>query len=190
MTRQYVTVTLTARVAGSDLVLLDANGKKIAHIKCDAAREANDETIRSIEFRYEWRVAFARMMGQFNNVRTRHEQTPWQAKCGTWITSLRIRRNKDNALAKSCKRKKPSSVYSTARRPNWAAAIALMVYLHNAKAKELQMRADNPWRLWAQTVSGNHRKKGQPHAARPQSDSQAIRRKVVAPTVQVRLDFA
>jgi hypothetical protein len=191
MARKYVTVTLTARVSGDSVVLLDVHGKKIASVRASDAVRASDGTISSIETRRKWQHAFAGMMGAINNEHKRLAKTAWEVKTQTWLKSLRWRRNRNNPPAKSLSR-----CYSPAVRPNWDAAVVALVRQYNSRLNERRLRKSNPWRLWAQTVAGNLRKKAMMRndfSAQKETqivrDSEAARKEVGRPEVQVCIDW-
>ena len=154
MGRKYITVTLTARVSGDTVVLLDAHGKKIAAIQALVAECTTNGTIEAIELRHEWRHAFSGMIGSIHNKRSRILRTPWEIKISTWMKSLRMRRNRPKPYY--CKNFR----YSDEKRKVWSDAVRCLLAQYNNKLHEHRLRAKSPWRLWAQTVAGNHRKKG------------------------------
>jgi hypothetical protein len=153
MARKYITVTLTARVSGDSVVLLDAHGKKIAVIPALSAECTTSGTIEAIEVRHEWRHAFSGMIGSIHNKRSRILRSPWEIKISTWMKSLRLRRNRPKPYY--CKNFR----YSDEKRKVWSDAVRCLLSQYNNKLHEHRLRAKSPWRLWAQTVAGNHRKK-------------------------------
>ncbi len=190
--RKYITVTLTARIDGECVVLLDAHGRKIAAIATSDAICASDSTVSSIETQREWQHAFSGMMLSLGNKHRRLTATPWQSKIGVWMKSLRWRRNRQRAQVKTRSKK-----YSEASRPDWTAAVSCLLHQYNGRLHEARLRKSNPWRLWAQTVAGNHRKKGvmyadcsiQKEAARA-GDCQAVGKETGRSEVQMRIDWA
>lgn len=154
MGRKYVTVTLSARVAGDRLVILDVHGKRIAVVPSSDAIPLSEQFIKSIELRNEWKAAFSGMLGSLNSKRMRMLASPWDVKIKTWMVSLRHRRNRKSA------RYGKNFRYSDENRKDWSHAIKCLLAQYNNKLGEYRLRNKNPWRLWAQTVAGNHRKKG------------------------------
>lgn len=191
MTRQYVTVTLTARVAGGDVVLLNANGKKIAAIAAPDAACVSECTINSIELRHEWRTAFAGMIGSIHSTRRRILRTPWENKVSTWMKSLRFRRNRQRP------RYNKNFRYSDEKRRVWSDAVRCMLSQYNNKLHEHRLRTKSPWRLWAQTVAGNHRKKRFVYADSSAEEKtqfgigygKTVRAKVEQPVIQLQLQW-
>lgn len=159
--RTYITVTLTARVDGECVVLLNALGKKIAVMPAVEAIPADEKTVHSIELRHKWKHAFSGMMGSLNKKQKRFDQSPWKSKVAVWQKSLRWRRNRQRPQAKA-----KSKCYSEESRPDWAAAILCLLSQYNSRLHEYRLRTRNPWRLWAQTVAVNNRKKGVMYADR------------------------
>jgi hypothetical protein len=154
MARKYVTVMLTARVLGDSFVLLDVHGKRIAVVPAIDAVECSKHTINSIEMRTKWREAFSGMLGSLGSKRHRMQKSPWEIKIQTWMASLRHRRNRKVV------RYGKNFRYSDEKRKMWSDAVTCLLSQYNQKLCEYRLRSKNPWRLWAQTVSGNHRKKG------------------------------
>jgi hypothetical protein len=154
MGRKYVTVTLSARMSGDRFVILDVHGKRIAVLPLSDAIPLSEQSIKSIELRNEWKSAFSGMLGSLNSKRLRMLALPWDVKIQTWMTSLRHRRNRRSA------RYGKNFRYSDEKRKDWSHAVTCLLAQYNNKLGEYRLRNKNPWRLWAQTVAGNHRKKG------------------------------
>jgi hypothetical protein len=191
MKREYTTVTLTARVDGECVILLDVHGKKIAVLPARDAITSDVKTISSIELRHQWKHAFSGMMGSLNNRQRRFAQSPWQSKFGVWTTSLRWRRNRKRPQFKQRSKK-----YSQASRPDWASAVSCLMSQYNGRLHEHRLRTTNPWRLWAQTVAGNHRKKGTMHAdrsiqkkANSVGDCETTGKEIAGSTIQVCINW-
>lgn len=190
MAREYIIVELVGRVEGDEVVLLDSDLQKVAKIHRDRASLANKETIESIERVVEWRAAFRGMVHSINAKNDRMQQTPWQKKCGTWTTSIRHRRNRKNWNDQHFKRKSLAKRYSDESRPTWDAAIKCMLYQYINKTTESRLRQKNPWRLWAQTVIGNHRKKGKRREESIVRNSKAIGEKVARAGIRMCAESA
>jgi hypothetical protein len=192
MARKYITVTLTARVSGDSVVLLDAHGKKIAVVPSSVAECTTNGTIKSIEVKHEWRRAFSGMIGSIHNKRSRILRTPWEIKISTWMKSLRLRRNRPKPYY--CKNFR----YSDEKRKVWSDAVRCLLSQYNNRLHEHRLRAKSPWRLWAQTVAGNHRKKKSDYAdcsirekkEQGVSHGEATRTKTGKPDVQLQLHWS
>jgi hypothetical protein len=152
---QIIAVTLSALADGSTVRLVDSNGKKIAVIPLDVAGEASLATTEAILLRANWKHAFAGMIGSLNNKHKSRQTTAWKRKIQVWQVSLRWRRNRTRPATKTQAR-----CYSEHVRTDWSRAALAMLAQYNNRLHEARLRRANPWRLWAQTVAGNHRKKG------------------------------
>jgi hypothetical protein len=189
---QIIAVTLSALVDGGMVRLVDSHGKKIAVIPLDIAEEASSATTEQMLLRAKWKYAFAGMIGSLNNKLKSRQVTAWQRKTQVWQASLRWRRNRQKPQFKQRSKK-----YSEASRPDWTAAVSCMLRQYNGRLHEARLRRANQWRLWAQTVAGNHRKKGAMRDDRREytqeaesvGDSQPIRRLASPAGVQMQIDW-
>lgn len=155
MPREYVTVTLTARVDGDRVVLIDGNGNPIRAIRAVDARTADASVLEAIELRHTWSSALAGMIGGNLKATQRHKRSAWDAKISVWVVSLRHRRN----------RTRPNRSRSGPPRPKfrsqtWEQRLDHLTAQHIKWKKKCESREENPWSLWAETVSGNLRKRG------------------------------
>ena len=155
MARQYVNVTLTARVEGDRVVLIDGNGNTIRAIREIDARTADASVLKAIELRHTWSSALAGMIGGNLKATQRHKLSAWDAKISVWVVSLRHRRN----------RTRPSRSRSGPPRPKfrsqtWEERLDHLTAQHINWKRKCESREANPWSLWAETVSGNLRKRG------------------------------
>lgn len=189
---QIIAVTLSALVDGNMVRLVDSNGKKIAVIPLEIAEEASVATTEAMLLRAKWKHAFAGMIGSLNNKHKSRQVTAWQRKIQVWQASLRWRRNRQKPHFKQRSKK-----YSEASRPDWAAAVSCLLSQYNGRLHEARLRRANPWRLWAQTVAGNHRKKGAMRDDRREytekaegaGDSRPTRSPSSTAAVQMQLDW-
>jgi hypothetical protein len=153
---RVVTVTLSAIVEGDKVVIFDSNGRRRARIENEFAKELAREQKESIELRKQWQFAFAGMMAGITSRAKRLSRDPWAKKISVWQKSLRWRRNRKREPAKAVSR-----CYSSVSRPTWERAVIVMRAQYNNRLNESRLRNGNQWRLWSQTVAGNHRKKRQ-----------------------------
>lgn len=152
---QFTTVTLTAEVSGKNLVLLNRHGGKIAALETSLACPVTAESLGKIKLRKQWNSAFSRMKAQLANKVSHASKSAWNRKCATWHASLRWRDNRVKSPAKAYAR-----CFSSRVRKDWSLAVKAMYSQYRNRLHEARKRKQNPWRLWAQTVSCNHRKKG------------------------------
>ena len=103
-----------------------------------------------------WRMVLGQCAGRLEQkmqAEISNAENPWRRKCQTWIVSLRHRRNRLRITRSS-----PNS-YTDAVRPDWNSWASVSLKRLRAIETELTKRAENPWRVWAQTVSSNHRQR-------------------------------
>jgi hypothetical protein len=189
MARKYITVTLTARVSGDSVVLLDAHGKKIAVIPALSAECTTIGTIKAIEVRHEWRHAFMKMIAYNGHRHTSSRHDKWHRKTQSWLASLRHRRNRPEECRKSHERRANRWIE---KRPNWDEAFTLMLKRNDCVFHRHRHRAKNPWRVWAETVAANIKSRRRRH----EDDYEAIQANAVRSSeqtggtgVQVRFDW-
>ena len=188
---RIATVTLSALIVGGRARLVDGNGKRIAVISLEVASEASDEAMNSMLVWADWNRAFAGMLNSLHCHRIRMRVSPWETKTQTWMKSLRLRRNHRKLQYGD------NSRYAEKTRPNWGAAVACLLQQYSNRLREHRLRSKNPWRLWAQTVVGNHRKKRLVYADSSIQeetkcgigDSKAVGAETARPEVQVRIDW-
>ena len=185
-------VTLSALIVGDSVRLVDVHGKKIAVLPLDLVRKASSETTDAMLLRAHWKHAFAGMIGSLNNKHKSMQATAWKRKIQVWQASLRWRRNRLRPTTKS-----ESIRYSEHVRPDWNRAVRALLMQYNNRLHEARLRRANPWRLWAQTVAGNHRKKGAMRDDRRNkakenegvSDGRATGRVASHAAIQMRIDW-
>lgn len=103
-----------------------------------------------------WRLMLSQSAGRLKRkqlVAVANASNPWRRKCQTWLRSLRWRRNRLHV------KRKPSKSYTAAVRPDWISWAGVSMKRLYAIDLELSRRSENPWRVWAQTVSANHRQR-------------------------------
>lgn len=155
MPRKYVTITLRARVEGDRVVLMDGNGNPIRAIRAVDAHTADESVLEAIELRYAWSFALAGMMGGNFHATQRHKQSAWDAKMGVWVRSLRHRRNRTRPSRSRIGPPRPKFRFRT-----WEERLYHFTKKHTNWKRKCESREANPWSLWAETVSGNLRKRG------------------------------
>jgi hypothetical protein len=186
-----MTVTLSAILEGDKVVILDSHGSRRGTIETEFAKELTHEQKESLELQKQWQFAFAGMMVGMTNRAKRLLQDPWSKKIGVWQKSLCWRRNRRREPAKAV-----STCYSSVSRPTWERAAICLLAQYNNRLHESRMRNGNQWRLWSQTVAGNHRKKRQINedklfykATIGVGDGEATTGKTERPVVQVCFDW-
>jgi hypothetical protein len=185
MTREYVNVTLTARVDGDRLLLLDSSGKPIRVIHVDQAKPLDVADVASIELRHTWCSAVAGMIGAHINASERHKRSGWDAKISVWVVSLRHRRNRTRPVR--VRRFPPRAKY---RCQTWDERLDCLTQQHANWKRKCEQRRNNPWSLWAETVSGNLRKREYVNADSDTVSQQTQpRAKAERPIIQMRIDW-
>lgn len=188
MEREYIIVELVARVEGDEVVLLDSSGKKVARMPASTASAASVDTLNKVELRMKWRGAFGGMINGLRGKVDRLQQTAWQRKFAVWQTSVRMRRNRQRHNAAKANPKTAARRFTHDSRPDWKAAIKCMVAQYHNIIRENVRRKKNPWRLWAQTVSGNLRKKAIRNEREIVCDGEATGKQTAQPAVHVQFD--
>lgn len=182
--RHYTTVELTARVEGDEVVLLDRDGKKIKRLSRHIAVVMSRDAFAAIT----WKASFTGMINSIKANERRMGRSAWQTKCDGWLVSLRHRRNRKRWDSKHVTQKKASCRYSSLSRPDWGAAVKCLYVQYHNRLHEHRLRQKNPWRLWAQTVIGNHRKKGKRRAESIVRNSEAIGKQIETAGIQMRIN--
>lgn len=185
MGREYIIVELVARVEGDEVVLLDCHGRKVAKMAKAKASAATRETLALVELRMKWRGAFGGMINGLRGKVDRLNQTAWQRKFAVWQTSVRMRRNRQKHNAMTIGAKKSSRRFTSESRPDWPAAIKCIHAQYHNVVGEMFRRKKNPWRLWAQTASGNLRKKATRNEREIVCHGQATGKQAACSTVHV-----
>lgn len=155
MPREYVTVTLTARLEGDRVVLIDGNGNPIRAIRAIDAHTADESVLEAIELRHTWSSALAGMIGGNLKATQRHKRSAWDAKISVWVVSLRHRRNRTRP-----RRSRSGPPRPKFRSETWEQRLDHLTAQHIKWKRKCESREANPWSLWAETVSGNLRKRG------------------------------
>ena len=155
MPREYVTVTLTARLEGDRVVLIDGNGNPIRAIRAIDAHTADESVIEAIELRHTWSSALAGMIGGNLKSTQRHKRSAWDAKISVWVVSLRHRRNRTRP-----RRSRSGPPRPKFRSETWEQRLDHLTAQHIKWKRKCESREATPWSLWAETVSGNLRKRG------------------------------
>ena len=185
MAREYVTVTLTARLRGDRLVLLDSHGKIVRTIAASRCVVVPDDRLRRMEAVYEWSNAISGMLASYDNHASRFRGSSWEKKCSTWIKSLRLRANRKRPPRTPGKRRRRHVAFSS-----WERAADRLVKNHASWKLKAEYRKRNPWLLWAETVDGNLRKKrGWAGGATQVCDESKPGRKGRVAGVQMRFDW-
>jgi len=189
MERKYITVTLTARVSGDSVVLLDAHGKKIAVIPALSAECTTNGTIEAIEVRHEWRNSFMQMLAYngHRHVSSRHNE--WHRKTQSWLASLRHRRNRPDKCRAAHERRANRWIE---KRRNWDEALALMLKRNDCVIHRHRHRAKNPWRVWTETVAANiksRRRRHEDDCETIQADTVGSSKQTRGTGIQVRFDW-
>lgn len=185
-------VTLSALVVGDSVRLVDVHGKKIAVVPLRLVGTASSQTTDALLLRAKWKHAFAGMSASLNSKHKSMQTTAWKRKIQVWQASLRWRRNRERPITKN-----HSRCYSGHVRTEWSRAVLALLAQYNNRLHEARLRRANPWRLWAKTVAGNHRKKGAMRDDRRNEakenksvgDGHATGRSASQAAIQMRIDW-
>jgi len=192
-----VTVSLTAICKGKKTMLLDAHGKQHAVIDTLLAKQVSPEMRLSIERdvplewhnkHHGWYAAACRMKGQYGNWRRRLNLSGWEKKANIWLASLRWRRNRKSPPRKT--------QFSRGVRPrnteNWEAACISFRLRYAQMIIKKKKRIEDPWLLWAETTSCNHRQRKDVYAQRRQGipDGKRVADNYRTTDIQVRFEWS
>jgi hypothetical protein len=174
-----VTISITAICIGENVTLLDATGKEFASISARVAREVSPEMQSSIqrdilllwhEKKHGWPATWRRMRGQHLGKCSRRGRTEWEIKAQGWMASIRWRRNRIRLPRKG------NSINGERARSDsetWETACRFFYIKHANILRKKDIRKNDPWRLWAETVYSNHRAKEERNEERRQGISVA-----------------
>jgi hypothetical protein len=155
---ELTTVTVVVEKRGDRFFIFDGSRFSASFDASAVSVDVNAAFVAAKKAQGEsaWRLALAQCAGrlcQKRQVATANAENPWRRKCQTWIASLRHRRNRIRIT------RKPPRSYTNEVRPDWAAWAAVSEKRLYSIDVELKRRSQNPWRVWAQTVSANHRQR-------------------------------
>lgn len=182
MARQYVSVTLTARVKGEFLLLLDGSGNVIKKLPAGSAKECGADVLSDIESRRSpWSIKICAMVGGVKSSK-KHERSDWDKKVNVWLTSLRHRSNRNHSVTEDKKGQRSVRV-------NWDQSIEFLLKQSYAMQRKNDLRECDEWRLWSETVAANHRSKERRRGEASITNFQEPARKTGVPAVQVCFDW-
>jgi hypothetical protein len=182
MASTYVSVTLTARVKGDFLLLLDASGNVVKKLPAEDAKECGAELILQIESRRTpWSIKICAMVGGAKASK-KYERSEWDKKVNVWLSSLRHRSNRSHSL--TADNKKEQCV-----RGDWEQSIDFLLKQSYRIQRKTELRESDEWRLWSETVAANHRTKERRRGEASITNFQEPSRKARVPAVQVCFDW-
>ena len=182
MARQYVNVTLTARVKGEFLLLLDGSGNVIKKLPAGSAKECGADVLSDIESRRSpWSIKICAMVGGAKASK-KYGKSDWDKKLNVWLASLRHRSNRKHSCTDDKKRHQVV-------RANWDEAIGFLLKQSYAMQRKKELRQRDEWRLWSETVAANHRTKERRRGEASITNFQEPARKARVPAVQVCFDW-
>lgn len=168
--REYLSVVLTCYEYEGSLVLVDNQGTRFARIKRSRASALPAQHVKELERKRRWSIAANGWMGSMNTARRSRSRTAWDKKASVWLVSLRHRRNRTRPLrARTTERE-----CTRWRRANWDIAISRMKVRHWSAVRKQGLRESHHWVLWAETVSGNLKKRTFVHGCEKQSRMRLI----------------
>jgi hypothetical protein len=165
--RNLTTVTLTAIDNGTSVTLLDCSGKRIAKIPKHVAHETCETTSRKIQKALDWQDAYAKCSKQHHGRKKRRELSGWEKQAHVWHRSLRFRRNS----LRSKERKQTHGNNPARDMPkSWHEACFVLRKTYVQKLCNERRREKNHWRLWAETIYSNLRKRKDIHGQKKHGD--------------------
>ena len=158
--RILTTVTLTAIDNGSSVTLLDCFGKRIAKVPRHIAQETCEVTSSKIQRTLDWQDAYIKCSKQHHGRKKRKELSGWEKQAHVWHRSLRFRRNS----LRSKERKQTQCKKHVSDTPrSWHEACFVLRKNYVQKVCNERLRERNHWRLWAETIYSNLRKRKDIH---------------------------
>lgn len=149
---------------GTHYVVIDRNGRQSSRLKHADTGTLTDQQLSRIKRRIRWRFAIWKMMRQLQNANARQRHVDeWDVKVKTWQNSMSLRQ-KDSQRKRHGRR-----FFTTECRPNWDRAYECMLRQYYNKVVRKQRHNDDPWSLWAETVSRNHNRKERQNESRNDS---------------------
>lgn len=131
------------------IVVFDRMGNRVGVVDAGCAEPASTVGLSKIA----WDIQIDRMLARFARQMAKrpHASMPeWEKKLVTWIKTqqepVRVRNH--------------ARYFSPARRSTWEQAIQCMRYQFKNEEHRAKQKRDR-WNQWAETVSRNHRRKGQ-----------------------------
>jgi hypothetical protein len=184
---KIVTVTLTAVIRDGQATLLDANGKRLRRTDVSVLRPMSQLEVKRLVVRAKWHASIRGMVQQHCSKIAYKSQSQWDRKFVNWLKSVRMRNNRPYWRNK----KQPSNRYTKETRPHWEAAVRCLLMQYDHRLHEHRKRKANPWRLWSQTVAGNHRKKGERHArqAIQKADGSSVGKEARRTSIQMQINW-
>lgn len=175
-------MTLTARVKGEFLLLLDGSGNVIKKLPAGSAKECGDDVLSEIESRKSpWAQKICAMVGGANASK-KYGVSGWDKKVNVWLASLRHRSNRNHSTVDDKKRRR-------CVRETWDQSIDFLLKQNYVMQRKKELRECDEWRLWSETVAGNHRKKERRHGEASITNFQEPSRKAGVPAIQVCFDW-
>lgn len=147
--------TFTVVRLGRSVRILDSSGRAVAKVQSDVACAMTERAESDLRVLLLWRPKLQQMACHFFQRVDRCVQNPWEKKCGVWMRSLRWRRNRTKHVRKT------NSLSSNRRQSDltWDDASRLLLAQYANRFYEKRKREESPWRLWAQTVYSNLKKR-------------------------------
>jgi len=151
--RKLERVTLYAvNIGRGKLRLITRSGQRIG----TAQRADFGKPSREVVSDLMWDLAIRRMLNRFSKqiayAQSTAEKDPWDRKVDTWMTCLKGRYPARRASGRR--------FFSSDKRKTWDDAISCMRFQYKNMLARKRLMSD-PWNLWAETVSRNHRRKAQ-----------------------------
>jgi hypothetical protein len=173
--KTVTSVTLTAIDNGSSLTLMDVFGKRIATVQKHCAMQIPAAIEGQIQKHLDWQEAFVRCSRQHHGRLKRKNLSGWEKQAHVWHRSLRWRRNRLKSQDQS---HSPRAARPVSAHASWREACFALRKVYVQKLCNERRRKKNHWRLWAETIYSNLRKRKDIHEQRKQrgrvSDDQAI----------------
>lgn len=152
MSRQYITVQLTATRKGGVVLLFDKAGKRICVVDDLLCGPMTAESVADKEYMDKWRAWFFAMESSLKHAAARALEDGWDRKCGTWVRSVRMRHNRLESSMAAYDRRKAKWLAS---HQDWEVVIDRMFAKHARVTSKRNRREKDQWSIWIDTVLSN-----------------------------------
>lgn len=138
---------------GTHYVVVDRNGRRSSRLSHRDTGPSSADRRRRITRRIKWSRAIRRMMQTLQNRTRRKCVNEWEIKFQTWQKSLVLRERHRRPKQEGAR------FFTRHSRPDWEMAYECMLRQYYNKVVRKERHTNDPWSLWAETVSQNHNRK-------------------------------
>lgn len=159
---RLVMLRLAAIDYGTHYIVIDKNGRRSSRFSHGDTGPPTGHLRKKITRRIKWSRAIRRMTNTLQNRIRQRSVDKWNIKFANWQRTLILRQRHRPKY-------KASRSFTQHSRPDWQMAYECMLRQHYNKIVRKQRHMNDPWSLWAETVSQNHNRKEYPNESRKES---------------------